>query len=151
MPETLANGPKDGDYASLIRELEEQSLKELQRGGAKPMHEGRQILPAAQPKAHAGIFKKPAVRPAGFGTGAGLQRTAAQDFKNGARTAGKSGMNIIVYLGITLALALILVISRDPEFGIFCAAAFIIVSIAFFSSRKASARRSGQSGSRMQR
>jgi len=141
MPGILANGPKDGDYVSLIHTLEEQSLRELQRGGAKPMHEGPQTQSAILQGARGGALRKSTEGTSALGHVSTTQSTSQHVSRTGAVASGKGGINIIVYIGITLALVLMFVISGDPEFGIFCAAAFIIVSVAFFSSRKASARR----------
>jgi hypothetical protein len=147
MSDYMGQAPKDGDYASLISKLEDDSLKSLQDAGAKQMHEGAASQGAAVPQAASGrangtagatLSKKRSRQDPGFANGTVMQNGG------GARRSGKShssGMNAFVYFGIIAALAVMFAISGDPEFGGFCIAAFIIVSIAFFSSRKASARR----------
>lgn len=148
MPDYRGQEPKGGDYASLISKLDNESLKELMRGSGASSQSGHavQAMLDASSAASQMASRNVSSRKGAFKGQASFQASMANGAAGHQRAVkhGSSGMNGFVYLGITAGLILMFALSGDPEFGIFCAAAFVIVTVAFISSRRADARRSAQ-------
>ncbi len=149
MPDYRGQEPKDGDYASLISKLDHESLKDLMKGSGASAQSGHAVqamldassaasqMASRDVSSRKGAFKGQASFNASMANGVASQKSSGKH--------SSSGMNGFVYLGIAAGLALMFVLSGDPEFGIFCAAAFVIVTVAFISSKRAGARRNAQS------
>lgn len=152
MPDYRGQEPKDGDYASLISRLDAESLKELMKGSGASAQSGHAVQAmldassAASEMASREASSSKAPRTGAFKVQSAFKNQMASGAAKSQRTGKRSssGMNVFVYLGITLGLLIMLVISRDPDFGIFCVLAFGIVTFAFASSRYSSSKKNAQ-------
>ncbi len=152
MPDYRGQEPRDGDYASLISKLDSESLKGLMKGTGASAQSGHAIQAmldassAASEMASREASSRMAPRNGAFKSQAPFNTSMANGAA-GPRSAGKrrsSGMNGFAYLGISLGLLVMLVISGDPDFGIFCVLAFGIVTFAFASSRYSASKKNAQ-------
>lgn len=151
--------PKDGDFVSLIEKLEAQSLAQLEADARKAVlehkaHSDKSAMISESSEAMAAAFshkKNKKNKAKAFGAPSVYIKdsapfnTAKPSFKTTAdatesKFAKRAHPNILLYLLIMLAFGIVFILSGDPQFRIFCVAAFFIVSMAFFSSGKKSKR-----------
>ncbi len=151
--------PKDGDFVSLIEKLEAQSLAQLEADSRKAVlehkaHSDKSAMISEGSDAMAASFphkknKKKQVKalgaPSVYIKNSAPFNTAKPSFKTAAdvsesKFAKRAHSGILLYLLMMLAFGMVFILSGDPQFRIFCVAAFFIVSIAFFSSGKKSKR-----------